>query len=147
MKTITEYTWTSLDGISHTIRIGHDNITEADVSTLHQLDRVQSNDQRRYRRHTINLEIIAPYNDSSPLLVDTQTDIETETLDKLAGEAEKRCLIEALAALSEAQRQLLDQVFEHELSLREIARREGVSDNTIRKRLKIIFKKIQKYFP
>lgn len=147
MKPTTEYTWTSLDGSTNTIRIGHDNITETDVSTLRQLDQVQTNDQRRYRRHSISLEIAIPYESSSALLADTQIDIEAKTLDRLAREAERLCLLTALAALSEAQRHLLDQVFEHELSLREIARREGVSDNTIRKRLKIIFKKIQKYFP
>jgi len=147
MKPITEYTWTSLDGSTHTIRIGHDNITEDDVSVLRRLDRAQENDQRRYRRHTVSLEIIAPYVDNSLLLADPHIDVEDETLDKLAREAEKLCLLTALTALSEVQRQLLDQVFAQELSLREIARREGVSDNTIRKRLKIIFKKIRKYLP
>ena len=147
MKPITEYTWTTLDGTSHTIRIGHDNITEDDVSTLRQFDQVHVNDQRRYRRHTVSLEIIAPYTDSSPLLVDTQIDIEAETLDRLAREAERLCLLKALAALSEVQRQLLDQVFAHELSLREIAHREGVSDKAIRKRLQTILKKLQQNFP
>ena len=147
MKPNTEYTWISLDGSTHTVRIGHDNITEADVSTLRQLDRVQVNDQRRYRRHTVSLEIVSPFADSSPILHDPHMDVEDETLDRLVKEAERLCLLTALAALSEAQRKLLDLVFERELSLREIARREGVSDNTIRKRLKIIFKKIQKYFP
>ena len=146
MKPITEYTWASLDGTSHTIRIGHDNITETDVSTLRQLDRVQANDQRRYRRHSISLEVAIPYESSSSLLADTQTDIETETLDKLARETERLCLLEALAALSDAQRQLLDQVFEHELSLREIARREGVSDKAIRKRLQVILKNCKEIF-
>jgi len=147
MKPITEYTWISLDGSTHTIRIGHDNITDDDVSTLRQFDQVLANDQRRYRRHTVSLEIIAPYADSNPLLADTQTDIETETLNKLAREAEQLCLLTALTALSEAQRQLLDQVFAHELSLREIARREGVSDKAIRKRLQTILKKLQQNFP
>ena len=147
MKPNTEYTWISLDGSTHTIRIEHDNITETDLYELRQLDRYQANDQRRYRRHTVSLEIVSPFADSSPILHDPHMDVEDKTLDRLAREAERLCLLAALEALSEAQRQLLDLVFEREFSLREIARREGVSDKAVRKRLQVILKKMKQNFP
>lgn len=51
----------------------------------------------------------------------------------------------AIAKLSDKQRALLDKVFNQNMSLREIARRTGVSHQALSKQLATIYKKLKKF--
>jgi len=57
---------------------------------------------------------------------------------------ENEILLSAIEELLPQQRDLLQKVFYEELSIVEIARREGVSEAAVRNRLKKIYKKLEK---
>ena len=141
------YTWVFTDGAKIILRTVDNGITESDLDLLCQIDQRDANDRQRYRRHNISLESFVDSIDRSLLLMDVRADTEDVVLDQLEEQYWHDRLAESLSLLSSAQIRLLEQVFLEELSLREIARREGVCDNVIRKRLKGTLKKLKRNFP
>lgn len=145
-ENLSTYAWTSIDGTEHIIIPGADGVTEADLLALRDLDRLDENAGRRYRRHHPSLEVFMADPDKCELLEDPDTDVERDVVEKLDRALMRNALRAAMKTLSPEQARLLSQVYVEEIHLREIARREGVHDNAIRKRLRIILKKIKENF-
>ena len=141
------YAWVFSDGTKITLRTDANGITAAELECLRRLDQQDANDSRRYRRHNVSLESASVYSEKSYLWLDTHTGFEDSLFDRLEEQYWHKRLAERIALLSSSQLRLLEQVYLEALSLREIARREGVCDNVIRKRLKGILKKLKRNFP
>ena len=141
------YTWVFTDGTKIILRTDENEITVAELEYLQRLDQRDANDRRRYRRHNVGLESTSVYSEKSYLWMDTHADFEDSLFDRLEEQYWHERLAESIALLSSSQIRLLEQVYLEALSLREIARREGVCDNVIRKKLKGILKKLKRNFP
>lgn len=141
------YDWVYSDGTKITLRTDENEITADELEHLRRLDQQDANDSRRYRRHNVSLESASVYSERSYLWLDTHANFEDSLLDRLEEQYWHERLAERIALLSSSQIRLLEQVFLEALSLREIARREGVCDNVIRKKLKGILKKLKRNFP
>ena len=145
-KAPTTYTWVSSDGTRNIIIPGVDGVSETDLLILSDLDRLEANDDRRNRRHNVSFEVFIDHPDYEKILMDTETDVERSVVEKLDRTLMRRALHEAEKELTPAQMLLLEQVYVQELSVREIARREGISDVAIHKRLRTVLKKMKKSF-
>ena len=141
------YAWIFTDGDKFILQSDENGVTDSYLDLLCQIDQRDANDRRRYRRHNVSLEFKSLYSEKSFLWMDTHTNFEDILFDQLEDQYWHDRLAESLSLLSSAQIRLLEQVFLEELSLREIARREGVCDNVIRKRLKGTLKKLKRNFP
>ncbi|MDD3401710.1 MAG: hypothetical protein PHT58_08840 [Eubacteriales bacterium] len=141
------YTWVFTEGAKIILRTDEDGIVDSDLDHLRKLDQWDANDSRRYRRHNVSLESASVYSEKSYLWMDTHADFQDSLFDRLEEQYWHERLVESIALLSSSQIRLLEQVYLEALSLREIARREGVCDNVIRKKLKGILKKLKRNFP
>ena len=140
------YTWTTADGRSYTIRPGEDGVTQADIHALYDADRMDGNNARKARRHLVSLDAIeAVAAGKSPILAE-DTDMEAEVLERIILIQQLEQLQAAIKTLTDEQRNLLEQVYAQGLSLREIARREGVYPNSIVYRLSVILQRLKKFF-
>ena len=145
-KSPTTYTWVSSDGTRNIIIPGVDGVSETDLLILYDLDRLEANNDRRNRRHNISLEVFIDNPDKTDVLIDAEVDIEKSVVEKLDRLLMRNALHNATQSLSPEQIQLLEQVYIEKLSLREIARQEGIYHNALRKRLQSALKKLKKSF-
>jgi len=136
------YAWVFSDGTKSILQT--DKFTTAELEYVQELDRLDTNNARRYRRHNVSLESLIECNDKSLLFMDTRAEFEDAILDQLEAQYWHTQLEESFAELSSAQVHLLNQVFTEKRSLREIASLEGISVNATWKRLLTVLRKLQK---
>lgn len=136
------YAWVFSDGTKSILQT--DTFTTAELEYVQELDRLEINNARRYRRHNVSLESLIECNDKSLLFMDTHAEFEDAILDQLEAQYWHTQLEESIAELSSAQVHLLNQVFTEKRSLREIASLESISVNATWKRLLTVLRKLQK---
>ena len=122
---------------------GKRNYTDIEVSeelaiVIFDLEKDEFNNNRaETRRH----ESYSDMNDKSDKLTDKNADIEAVVF----GNIESEKLHTAIKHLLPQQKELVYKIFFKDMKIADIARNEGVSHEAVRKRLKKIYKILEKY--
>ncbi|GHU48858.1 hypothetical protein FACS1894127_0450 [Clostridia bacterium] len=125
------------------IKPGENDVTEAFISTLHEMDDDSVDSDRRevykapYHLDAFCFDDESGSDDRNGWLADESGNPETiliENEEEFEYDRKIARTKELVDSLSPEQKQLYDDLYDQELSGREVARREGVVEGTIRKR-------------
>jgi RNA polymerase sigma factor (sigma-70 family) len=125
------------DGTAYKVEVGKDEVTETDMRYLRRLNKGRI----KKEPEAVSLDAIISGEDKHLVLVDEGVDVAliVETADEYAS------LHRAIDKLLPQQQELIMKRYFKRMSLREIAKEEGVFESAIRDRLNRIHVKLKKY--
>ena len=154
-KSRAAYTYYDADGNKQIeLKPGENKVTEADIALLHSMDDKTVDENRRYE-YWVPVHLDACQNsageavgDSNTNLADFESDPEIVCIadeDECTYQQKLEKLKEALKSLTPEQQSLFERIFIQGRSNSDVAHDEKVSETAIRKRLKNMYKKLEKF--
>jgi DNA-directed RNA polymerase specialized sigma24 family protein len=137
------------------IKPGENGVTEAFINTLHEMDDESVDSDRRedykapHRLDAYSFGDESGSDDRNGWLADDSGNPETILISnekEAVHELRVNRTKELVASLNPDQKQLFDDLYDQELSGREVARREGVVEGTIRKRKSKLLNELKEKF-